>query len=285
MISNYVLENGRIAIRRTRHGLMMINRNDTIIGRSLDRYGEWTEGEVDLLRPAIRQGDVVLDIGANIGTHALAFANMVGPTGAVVAFEPQPSVFNILAGNLALNNADQVRAFNAAVGTGGGEIAVPRTPADRPANFGDLHLRWAAVGPADTVPLVAIDALNLPACRLIKADVQGMEIEVLRSASATITRHRPILYVECEEVAQGRELIGLILEHGYDIYWHFVAYFSPLNFYDNQENIFVHLRPAQNLICVPTEQKIPVTGLDPCLGVDDDCDQALQRLMAARDQR
>ncbi len=288
MISQYDLETSRVVVKRTRYGLMMFNRNDIIIGRSLDRYGEWTEGEMDLLRPVIRPGDLVLDIGANIGTHTLAFANLVGPTGAVVAFEPQPTVFNILAANLALNNADQVRAFNAAVGAGvggagGGLIQVPRTAPDRPANFGDLHLRWDAPGAAtDAVPLMAIDALELQACKLIKVDVQGMEAEVLRCASATIARHRPILYVECEVVDQARELIGLILAGGYDIYWHLVPYFSHLNYYDNQDNVFAHLRPAQNLLCVPTEQKIPVSGLDPCRGEDDDCDQALQRVIGAQ---
>ena len=281
MISPYALENGRIAIKRARHGLMMFNRHDLFIGRAIDRYGEWCEGELDLVRPAIRQGDVVLDVGANLGTHALAFARMVGPTGTVIAFEPQPLVFNILAANAALNGADQLRCLNAAAGSGGGTINVPRTPPDQPANFGDLHLRQDNFGPADIVPLIAIDDLSLQSCRLIKADVQGMEAEVLRSATDTIARLRPMLYVECETVEQAPELIGMILGFGYDLYWHFAPYFSPTNFFDSQDNVFANLRPAQNLICVPSEQGIPVNNLDPCQGVEDNCIKALRRMFTA----
>ena len=290
MISDYALESGRIAVKRTRHGLLMFNRNDTIIGRSVDRYGEWCEDEIRLLRPAVGQGATVLDVGANIGTHALALAALVGPTGHVVAFEPQPLVFNILAANMALNGADHVRCMNAAVGIGGGMIAVPRTPPDQPANFGNLSLRGPgtaenpAGGPTDAVPLIAIDELDLPGCNLIKADVQGMEPEVIRSASATIARCRPLLYLECDEVHYARELIGLVLGHDYDIYWHHVAYFSAFNFYDNPENLFADYRPAHNLICLPREKGVPVNGLDACRGEDDNCQRAYRRVLGQSDE-
>jgi len=290
VISDYALESGRIAIKRTRHGLLMFNRNDVIIGRSVDRYGEWCEDEIRLLRPVIRPGDVVLDVGANIGTHALALAGLVGPAGTVVAFEPQPLVFNILAANMALNGADQVRCVNAAVGVDGGHIAVPRTPPDQPANFGNLSLRGPgaasnpADGPTDTVRLMAIDELDLPSCRLIKVDVQGMEPEVIRSASATMARHRPLIYAECDELHYARELIGILLGFDYDLYWHHVPYFSPTNFYDNQEDLFSQYRPAHNLICLPREQGIPVTGLDACRGEDDNRDRAYRRYLGQPDE-
>ena len=52
----------------------------TLYGRSLDLYGEWCEFEIVLMRQVIRLGDVVIDAGANIGTHTVAFANLVGST-------------------------------------------------------------------------------------------------------------------------------------------------------------------------------------------------------------
>lgn len=284
MISNYVLENGRIAIKHTRHGLMMFNRNDFIIGRSIDRYGEWCEDELRLFRHAVRPGDTVLDVGSNIGTHALGFARMVGPLGRVIAFEPQPLVFNILCANMALNQQDQVRCLNKAAGVGGGSIDVPRTPPDQPANFGDLSLRGAAPGstggPTDKVDLIAIDDLGLDACRLIKADVQGMEAEVLRSATDTMTRLRPFLYVECEHDAQAAEVIGLMLDHKYRLWWHAVHYHSALNFYDNPQNAFPNYVPALNLLAIPAELDMPAGGLDPCQGVEDTPGKFLARLRA-----
>lgn len=290
MISNYVLENGRIAIKHTRHGLMMFNRNDFIIGRSIDQYGEWCEDELRLFRNVIHPGDTVLDIGANIGTHALGFARMVGPQGQVLAFEPQPLVFNILCANMALNQADQVRCLNKAVGlrdaAGSGGITVPRTPPDQPANFGNLSLRGAeakAAAQTDTVDLIAIDALGLQSCRLIKADVQGMEAEVLRSATDTMIRLRPFLYVECEYDDQAAEVIGLILAHDYRLWWHAVAYHSAANFYGNPQNAFPNVVPALNLIAMPAELDLPVNGLEPCEGMEDTPGRFLARLRARAD--
>lgn len=287
MISSYVLENGRIAIKHTRHGLMMFNRNDFIIGRSIDHYGEWCEDELRLFGNVINPGDTVLDIGANIGTHALGFGHMVGPYGRVLAFEPQPLVFNILCANMALNQADQVRCLNKAVGlrdaADGGSIAVPRTPPDQPANFGNLSLRGAEIGTAvrtDAVDLIGIDELNLQSCRLIKADVQGMEAEVLRSAADTMTRLRPYLYVECEYDEQAAEVIGLILAHDYRLWWHAVAYHSVSNFYGNPQDAFPKVTPALNLLAIPAEMDVPVNGLDPCEGVTDTPGKFLARLRA-----
>jgi hypothetical protein len=95
--------NPMLAIRRCRHGTMMYLRNDVYIGRSLNDYGEYSEAEVDLFRQFLTPGDVALDVGANIGAHTIPMAQIVGPSGSVYAFEPQRIVFQILCGNVALN--------------------------------------------------------------------------------------------------------------------------------------------------------------------------------------
>lgn len=285
MISPYLLERGRIAVKQARHGLVLFNRNDLVIGRSIDAYGEWCEEELLTLGMVVRPGDTVLDVGANIGTHTLAFAAMVGPAGQVLAFEPQALVFQMLCANMALNSVDHVRCLNQAVGQredgGGGHIPVPRVAMDRAANFGELGLRGpAAPTRADNVKLVAIDDLDLPACRLIKADVQGMEAEVLRSAQATIARLRPYLYVECETEAEAPEVIGLLEGWNYDLWWHAVGYHRTQNFYANPVNAFPDIRPAVNLLAIPTELQVPVQGFDRCQGVADNAEKFLDRLRA-----
>jgi FkbM family methyltransferase len=261
---------------------MMFNRNDFVIGRSIDQYGEWCEAELSLFRNVLLPGDTVLDVGANIGTHALGFARMVGPQGRVLAFEPQPLVFNLLCANMALNQQDHVRCLNKAVGIhdplGGASIAVPRTPPDQPANFGNLSLRGAGgTGPMDQVDLIAIDDLGLQSCRLIKVDVQGMEAEVLRSATNTLTKLRPYLYVECEVAEQAGELIALMLAHNYALWWHAVPFHSVGNFYANPVDAFPNVSPVTNLLAIPAERDIPVNGLDPCLGVEDGPEKYLAR--------
>ena len=81
-------ESGFTRLRDCRYGRMLYNVNDVYIGRSLDQYGEYCEGEVELFRQVIREGDVVFDAGANIGAHTVFFARATGPRGIVFAFEP-----------------------------------------------------------------------------------------------------------------------------------------------------------------------------------------------------
>ena len=65
----------------TRFGDMYVVKADAVIGRSLIEYGEWTQSEIFVLSQLIRPGMVVVDVGANVGTHTLAMAGMVGPKG------------------------------------------------------------------------------------------------------------------------------------------------------------------------------------------------------------
>ena len=67
--------------------------------------------------------------------------------------------------------------------------------ADTNFNFGAISLSQDLKTEV-TVPLVTLDSLNMPACRMIKIDTEGMELEVLKGAKALIERCRPLLYVE-----------------------------------------------------------------------------------------
>ena len=88
-----ILESGFQRLIRAKHGLFLYNKNDLFVGRSLETYGEWCERELDVLLPIIRPHDVIMDVGANIGPHAVPFARKVGPGGFVYAFEPQRTIF------------------------------------------------------------------------------------------------------------------------------------------------------------------------------------------------
>jgi hypothetical protein len=71
--------------------------------------GEWYQSEMDLLATRIKPGDVVIDVGANIGCQTLFFATMVGSNGLVIAFEPQHYSFQLLCANVALVEIDVVK--------------------------------------------------------------------------------------------------------------------------------------------------------------------------------
>jgi hypothetical protein len=92
----------------TRFGMMLYNRFDAYVGQSIEKYGEFSYGEVKIFDHFISEGQVVIDCGANIGAHTLFFARKVGLTGKVYAFEPQRIVFQTLAANMALNSVSNV---------------------------------------------------------------------------------------------------------------------------------------------------------------------------------
>jgi len=252
-----ITDTGRsMRLRATRHGLMLFNRNDRFIGRCLDHYGESSEEEVQALLKFVRPGMTVLDIGANIGTHTVPLAKAVGPAGTVIAFEPQRLVFTTLCANVALNSLANVRPLWSGAGESRGVAHVPPQNYDSEGNFGGVSLDADAGEPVEVVP---VDGFGLPACHLIKIDVEGMEIPVIKGAAETIARHRPILYVENDRRRRSAQLIALILDMGYRAYWHLPALYSASNFYgapiDGPHMISV------NLLCVPQESPIAINGI------------------------
>jgi FkbM family methyltransferase len=245
-----------IAMCRT--GPMIFNRHDLYIGASLRKYGEWSAAEIELLLQGLQPGAVVVEIGANIGAHTVALSRLVGPRGLVIAFEPQRLVFQTLCANLALNSCANVKAYQVAIGAQSGEIAVPFLPPDRPANFGGLSLRSDNEG--ERVVLCTIDQFALPACHLLKMDIEGMEVEALRGAAKLIAAQRPVLYAENDRRERSDELISLLRSWNYRVYWHKPPIFSPTNYAGDQENIFENIA-SHNVYCVPREGSISVRGL------------------------
>jgi FkbM family methyltransferase len=172
-------------VKDCRHGRLMYLLNDAYIGRSLDVYGEYSEGEIALFRQLLRPADVAVDVGANIGALTIGMARLVQPQGMVHAFEPQRAIFELLSNNIRLNGLTNVTAHRRAVGSERGTIRVPPLDYAATNNFGGVAL-GAAEGEA--VEVVTIDDLGLTRLRLLKVDVEGMESEVVTGARTTIAR-------------------------------------------------------------------------------------------------
>jgi FkbM family methyltransferase len=243
-------EAGTYRLKRCRYGPMLYDRFDRFVGRSLDLLGEYCEQEAALLRSILRPGDVVVEAGANIGTHTVPMAQAVGGDGRIVAFEPQRLVFQLLCANLALNELHNVDARQQGLGAVRGSAKLPVVLPGQEYNFGGVSLSGHESG--ETVTVETIDAIGLKTCRLIKADVEGMEREVLLGAEATIARCRPVLYVENDRPQHSRALLTLIMGWGYCAWWDFPALYNSQNFAGSMENPFGAIR-SRNLLCVPRE--------------------------------
>ncbi len=147
----------------------------------------------------VSRGDVLFDIGANIGFFTLLGGKLVGAEGAVIAFEPLPDNLTQLHKNIALNGFDQVTVVAAAVSNEPGTASFA-TPLGRRDTARLVRLQDDD-NPRIEVDVVTIDQwLNHTPDRrppnVLKIDVEGSEIDVLRGAKNTLEAMRPTIMVE-----------------------------------------------------------------------------------------
>lgn len=232
-------------LAEARHGFMFYNPHDVYVGRSFERYGEFSEGEIGMFRELVGPEDIVIDIGANIGAHTVWFAQRAQH---VIAFEPQRLVYQMLCANLVVNNLHNVSTYQAVVGPQPGQCLVPVLPPDQDNNFGGLWGSNHTEG--EPVPVVALDQFPLPRVNFIKIDVEGMETEVLKGARGMIDHFKPILYVEDDREEQREALRALITSMDYEFEEHNTMLFNPENFKDEDENVFDQAA-SFNLVCSP----------------------------------
>jgi FkbM family methyltransferase len=240
----------------TRYGLMEVIDQDSIVSRSLVMYGEWAEQELNLLARFIAPGACVLDAGAFIGTHTLAFSQMVGAGGKVYAFEPRREVFAYLQRNIDLNRAEHVRAFNLALGDQPALLMMGGLDLRETLNFGALALTATmktATEEQYEIQVVKLDDLEIPPVDLIKLDVEGMESQVLAGAQAIIARDRPVIFAECNALEGGRHLLDFARISGYRVFGSLNDAFHADNFNKVEENIFGTAREL-SLVLLPSER-------------------------------
>jgi FkbM family methyltransferase len=180
-------------------------------------------------------------------------------------------MFQALCANVALNSCANVFTHQVAVGAAPGTIVVPSLDPRQPNNYGGLSLLDPQ--PGETVPLWTIDELKPRDCQFIKLDIEGMEVEALRGAAATIDRFRPILYVENDRRARSAELIDLLQRYAYRLYWHLPRLYNPNNFRADSENIFGN-KVSVNMICIPSE--IPQSAMTNWREVTGPTDSVIQ---------
>lgn len=172
-----------------------------------------TEPEYERLPEWIRPGDWVLDIGANIGHYTCRFSALAGPAGRVIAFEPVPATFSILAANARHFPHDNVTLVNAAASSAVTVqgMSIPDFSTGL-RNYYEAQLTDSPQAPAATAVLtLPVDALALPGpVSLVKIDAEGHEAQVLDGMRALLRTRHPVLVVETgdEAVVQSLRALG-----------------------------------------------------------------------------
>lgn len=172
-----------------------------------------------LLLALIQPGDKVLDVGANVGFFSVLASKLVGPTGAVVAFEASPVTFARLAA--ARTPHRNISAVHCAVSDRLGELEFSLGP---PGHSGMASLR--VLDAADRrvrVQAITLDSrlAELPKTALVKIDVEGAECMALRGMVGLLARDRPVVVLELTPrflASFGhapQDIIELMGRHGY----------------------------------------------------------------------
>ena len=263
-----ILNDGAVNIYETRHGRMAHFSSDQCIGKSLEIYGEWAQDEIALLRNFILPGSTVIDLGANIGVHTLAFARIVGPSGRVIAIEGEPSTFGVLSYNVVANQMTEIVTAVPAV-VGAVEALVPhefRPPSENVGAmsfYGQVNSRANIGKPtklSTKLPLITVDGLGLDVCHAIKIDVEGMELDALMGAEKTLREFRPVVYFE--HASGHKEELGKIIIFlqglGYCMWWHVSNPFNRRNIRAEKKNIFGGLVEI-NVLALPDGMRPPVS--------------------------
>lgn len=166
---------------RSRYGFRIAGDARLVMPRCMYWFGTWEPPLSDWIRRTLRPGDVFVDVGANIGWFSLLAARGVAPSGSVVAIEASPETAGKLERNVAANGFPHVRVVRAAATAEAGAVPFYRAPWN---DAEDSTLPGAGKEPAGEVPGMPLPELltdaELRAARIVKVDVEGGELGVLR---------------------------------------------------------------------------------------------------------
>jgi FkbM family methyltransferase len=183
-------------IRDKRYGKLRILDIREWSDRSFYFLGRWYDLETQLaLDLILKPGDTVVDVGANYGHFSLSAAANVGETGKVFAFEPNPVVFARLRTHIALNKLDSVHVQNVGLADVERELElnVPQI------NSGEASFAETGYEDAEVVTcpvLIGDNVIGDTETTLIKIDVEGFEMRVLKGLEKTIARDKPWIITE-----------------------------------------------------------------------------------------
>jgi FkbM family methyltransferase len=193
---------------QTRYGGFWFDAQDAKVTPWIRREATWEQDVIRFLNSVVRPGMTAVDVGANIGFHTMVLSRLVGPLGAVHAFEPLPETLALLRANLWRHECANTTVHAAAVTDTVGTVEMQLDPEGR---------SGAHIGSGFAVPAVTLDeALAGVRVDVLKVDVEGAEPMVFRGARELIRRNPRITAVV--EFRGGSHLDGSTPEQVLDLY-------------------------------------------------------------------
>ena len=166
---------------------MYLDEDDSL---RLSIFGVYEPSQTELIKQEVKEGDIVLDIGANIGYYTLIFAKMVGPSGKVYAFEPDPKNFLLLKKNVKINNYDNVVLINKAISDKAEKIKLyfsNNNKASHTIYGSEKDTNFVAI---DSIKLDDYFKMNEQDISFVKIDVEGAEYKVLQGMKKLLEKSK-----------------------------------------------------------------------------------------------
>lgn len=191
--------------------------NDTHFSQWIAQTGQIDHGQRIAERFAkwFGPGDTAIDVGACLGDHTVPYAQIVGHTGKVYAFEPNQEAYECLIYNT--KNYNQIQCFNFGLSDAEQDIGFVRHP-----NLGASYLEQGTGTSVHIKPLDSlIDSYDFSKTKFIKIDVEGFELNVLEGAVKIITQYRPVIMIEiagCHQARYGKQpsdIYAWLTKNGY----------------------------------------------------------------------
>lgn len=175
------------------------------------RRGEFVTGEPEYSRLSewLSPGDWAIDVGANVGHYTLGISKLVGPSGRVIALEPIPETFELLAANCAHGPHRNVTLFNAAASSANSVVGMSVPVQAGGKNYYEASIQEGVNGDGYHVLSIAVDSLPLPhRIALVKIDAEGHEPSVIEGMRELLVRDKPTLIVEGSRANSLLESLG-----------------------------------------------------------------------------
>lgn len=162
------------------------------------------------IKPYIEKSRYVVDVGANIGCHAISYANF-NPECKVWAFEPQEKLHGILTRNVARNNLED-RVTVSRCGLGHTETDTTMASLDTVFDYNQRGCNKGGLGigqGGENIKIITLDSLNLPGLDFLKIDVEGAEGLVIQGGAETIKKYKPVIFFEHNDQTINPAILGL----------------------------------------------------------------------------
>jgi FkbM family methyltransferase len=205
-----------------KYGIFCLIKDD-LISDYTAIFGSFAITEINFFEKIINKGDIVIEIGTNIGTHTIPISKFI-ENGKLICFEPQKDIFMILCTNIVINKCDNVIAYNYAISNTNKSVEIKRIRYNTgQESLIDLEEGNDIFKEAKIKKIKYFKELNkLEKINFIKIDAEGMEYEILNELQNLISKHKPKIFLEFYNNQES--ILNLLYENNYNIYQFFTNY-------------------------------------------------------------